>query len=336
MIPERQMLVLKAIVEEYVRTAEPVGSKFLSTLPSLNFSSATIRNDMVNLEEAGLIYKTHTSSGRVPTEEGYRLYVKGYLKAPHTNQFDYPMIDEIFERDIVSKEQAIKEAMKLVTELTNYATIVLGSSSYQMRIKRLEFIPMDERHGVILMVTDKGYVESKKILIPEAIKAKDIERVIKLLNELLVNVAITDIDDVLKEKLQEAEIRDLILYYEKLVGVLVRAFTSMAQDKYFLSGQTNILSLPEFQDIDKVKDLVSAIENQEILQVVNIASSGITVKIGRENTIKAMQDCTVITVPYEYGNNERGAIAVFGPTRMEYQKVIPLLEYIAQVIKKMS
>lgn len=336
MISERQMLVLKAIVEEYVRTAEPVGSKFLSTLPLLSFSSATIRNDMVDLEDAGLIYKTHTSSGRVPTEEGYRLYVKWYLKAPHPEQFDYPMIDEIFERDIVSKEQAIKEAMKLVTELTNYATIVLGSSSYQMRIKRLEFIPIDDRHGVILMVTDKGYVESKKIIIPEAIKPKDIERVIKLLNELLVNVAITDIDDVLKEKLQEAEIRDLILYYEKLVGVLVRAFTSMAQDKYYLSGQTNILSLPEFQDISKVKDLVSAIENQEILQVVNIASSGITVKIGRENTIKAMQDCTVITVPYEYGNNEKGAIAVFGPTRMEYQKVIPLLEYIAQVIKKMS
>lgn len=336
MISNRQMLILKAIVEEYVRTAEPVGSKVLATHPALTFSSATIRNDMMELEEAGLIYKTHTSSGRVPTEEGYRLYVKWYLQHPQSQRYEYPMIDEIFEKDIVSKEQAIKEAMKLVTELTNYATIVLGSSSYQMRIKRLEFIGIDDRHGVILMVTDKGYVESKKILIPEAIRTKDIERVIKLLNELLKDVCITDIDETLKMKFQEEEIRDLILYYEKLVGVLVRAFASMAQDKYYLSGQTNILSLPEFQDIDKVKDLVSAIENQEILQVVNVASSGITVKIGRENTIKAMQDCTVITVPYEYGNNEKGAIAVFGPTRMEYQKVIPLLEYIAEVIKKMS
>lgn len=335
----RQVKILKAIVEEYVETAEPVGSKTLAQFEDLNVSSATIRNEMGYLEELGLIYKTHTSSGRVPTEDGYRTYVSYLLKERHQKikqKHSYPIIDEIFHRNALSKEQAIKEAMSLVTKLTNYTTIVLGVSSYNTRIKRLQFVPIEGRQGVILLVTDKGYVESQKITVPPAIRISDVDRVISILNNLLYDTLINEIDDILHKKFQDVEIYDLISSYEKLVGFMVRSFTRMVKDKYFLAGQTNILNQPEFQDIEKIKALVKAIENQEILRAVDVNQHGISVKIGDENEILAMKDCTVISVPYEYGQNERGAIAVIGPTRMEYQKVIPLLEYIAEMIKAIT
>lgn len=334
MLSSRQRKVLRWIVEEYVRTAEPVGSKALAGLPEFGLSSATIRNEMAFLEELGLIQKTHTSSGRVPSEEGYRMYVQEIIDEQH-NGFSFPIIDDIFNRGIISREQAVKESMTLVTELTNYASIALGSAAYKARIRRLQFVPLHDNLAVIIMVTDQGYVESKKIVIPSEIEVKDIERVISLLNDALYDCPISDIEFVLREKLELSQIRDTIEFYDELVALFVRAFSSMAQDKFFMSGQTHILAQPEFQNINKIRALMNSIERQEIYKVVNINKTGITVKIGRENEIKSMEDCTVISVSYENEEGERGAIAVIGPTRMEYQKVIPLLEYISKYLRKL-
>lgn len=334
MLSLRQKKVLKWIVEEYVRTAEPVGSKALAGLPEFDYSSATIRNDMAELEEMGLIVKTHTSSGRVPSEAGYRMYVKDILDHQE-NGFIFPMIDEIFEREMISREQAVKESMALVTELTNYASLILGGASYRSRIKRLQFVSLNDRYAVILMVTDQGYVESKKIIIPGDVEKADIERVVQILNEKLYDCPISEIDIVLKEQFSEEELLNHVEYYDELVGIFVRAFASMAQDKFFLSGQSKMLAQPEFQSIDKIRGLMNAIEKQEIFKVLNVNSSGVTVKIGHENEIKAMENCTVISVPYENEIGERGVIAVVGPTRMEYQKVIPLLKYISKNLRKL-
>jgi heat-inducible transcriptional repressor len=336
MLSARQTMVLKAIVEEYVKTNEPVGSKTLTDRPefALKVSPATIRNDMVELEQLGLIVKTHTSSGRVPSEEGYRVYVHEILNERSNGFEKFPMIDEIFERDLISREQAIKESMSLVTELTNYAAIVLGQSSYNSRIKKIQFISLTERYAVVMLVTDRGYVESKKIIVPEDISIRDIERTIGFLNEILTDCPISKIDETIKKHLDDESFNSYIEYYDDLISALVRMFTEMVQDKYFLSGQSNILSQPEFQNISKVKDLLAAIEHQEIIKAVNMSERGISVRIGRDNQIQSMRDCTVITVPYEIENGEYGAIAIIGPTRMEYQKVIPLLEYIAKNIKK--
>ena len=337
MITSRQKKILKAIIEEYVRTNEPVGSKFLASLPEFNYSSATIRNDMAELENLGLLLKTHTSSGRVPSEEGYRVYVRDIIENNNIrNDNDlFPLIDEIFERESFNKEHAVKKSMALVTDLTNYASVVLGGSAYNSKIKKLQLVSLNERLAVILMVTDQGYVESKKIIIPEEISVHDIEKVVNLLNDILYDCAISEIDAVLKNKFHEQELLKQVDYYDELVGILVRTFSDMVQDKYFLSGKTNILSQPEFHDVNRVKELLDVMERKEILKVINLSSNGITVKIGQENEIKAMEDCTIISVPFENDYGEKGAIAVIGPTRMEYHKVIPLLKYIASNIKKL-
>lgn len=333
MISERQLKILKWVVEEYVRTAEPVGSKALANHPSFDYSSATIRNDMAVLEEQGYLLKTHTSSGRVPSVKGYKLYVSGVLeKKDQENNF--PMIDEIFRRNETSKDDAIKESMDLVSQLTNYASVALGSSSYSARIKNLQIVKLSDFSAVMVMVTDQGYVESKKIMIPDSINFRDIEKVIRLLNETLHECPINEIDSRLKHIQNSDEIQKSIEYYDELVGVFIRAVSDMVQDKYFVSGQTNILNFPEFQDIDKVKNIFNLMNERNIFKVVSINSNDITVNIGNDNQIKAMEDCTVISVPYDNGNGQRGAIAVIGPTRMEYQKVIPLLDYIAKYLGK--
>lgn len=334
MISERQLKILNWIVEEYVRTAEPVGSKTLSSLPDFQYSSATIRNDMAVLEEKGYLLKTHTSSGRVPSIKGYKLYVSGVLNNKEEEAKEFPMIDEIFRRNETSKDDAIRESMSLVSQLTNYTSVALGKSSYNARIKNLQIVKLSEYSAVMVMVTDQGYVESKKITIPDAINFKDIEKVIKSLNNALHDCPISDIDSKLKDIQSVDDIQRSIEYYDELVGVFIRAVSEMVKDKYFVSGQTNILNFPEFQDIDKVKDIFRVMNERDIFKLVSINNNGITVNIGQDNQIKAMEDCTVISVPYDNGNGQRGAIAVIGPTRMEYQKIIPLLDYIAKYLGK--
>ncbi len=335
MISDRQKLILKAIVEEFVRTNEPVGSKTLTDNEhfALNVSPATIRNEMAILEEMGLIVKTHTSSGRIPSEDGYKLYVQGVLNEKNSVE-NFPLIDEIFEKDLISREEAIKESVALVSDITNYAALVLGASSYNARIKKLQFVSLTQRHAVILIVTDQGYVESKKIIVPDEVNVSEMDKIITILNDILHDCPISEIDKRIKEHLEKDNMSSFIAYYEKFISALTRVFTEMVQDKFFLSGQSNILNQPEFQNVSKAKEILNVIENQEILKAVNVTNAGISVKIGGDNQIHAMKDCTVITVPYELDDGKTGAIAVIGPTRMHYQKVIPLLEYIAKNIKK--
>lgn len=334
MITERQKLVLIGIVEEYVKTNEPVGSLVLSKRPELNFSTATLRNDMAELEELGYLEKTHTSSGRVPSEKGYRLYVEEIMRRKETSNDNFPMLDEIFERPNISLEQALYESMDMVSQLTNYASIALGKTAYTSRIKKLEFITLKGNQAVILMVTDHGHVESKKILIPEVISARELEQVVNVLNDILHNVLVSDIKNVINNPNINDEIRDYLNYHSELVNTFLDAFMNMASDKYHLAGQYNMLSQPEFQDIEKVKSLFNAMERKNIMRVINTDASGLTIKIGTENEIKVMENCSVVTVPYETKEGSVGTISILGPTRMEYVKVIPLLEHIAKNIKK--
>lgn len=333
MLSNRQKLVLKAIVEEYVKTNEPVGSRTLSKRVELSFSPATLRNDMADLEDLGYLEKTHTSSGRVPSELGYRLYVQEIMNE-QKEEIAFPMIDDIFRKRNLSKEEAINESMSLVSDLTNYASIVLGQTAFNSRIKKLQFLSLQERFAIILLVTDLGHVESKKIIVPEGISVKEIEKVVKVLDEILHDTLVADIHKTLKSDTLSEELLDFLSYREDLVNACVNAFYDMVQDRYHVNGQSNILLQPEFQNIEKVKELLDVIENKEILKVVKRDADGITIRIGQENEIKALQNCTVITVPYESATGERGAISVLGPTRMEYSKIIPLLEYIAANIKK--
>ncbi len=224
--------------------------------------------------------------------------------------------------------------MDLVSQLTNYASIALGKTAYSSRIKKLEFISLKGNQAVILMVTDLGHVESKKILVPESINSSELEKVVNVLNEVLHNVLVSDIKNVINDQNLSEGVREYLNYHERLVNTFVQAFSEMATDKFHLTGRYNMLSQPEFRDIDKVQALFKAMEQKNLMRVINTDISGLSIKIGTDNDIKIMQDCSVITVPFETSEGTVGSISILGPTRMEYVKVIPLLEYIAKNMKK--
>ena len=344
MLTERQIKVLTAIIEEFVRTNEPVGSKALIEKPELmlDYSSATIRNEMAFLEGKGYLNKTHTSSGRVPSEEGYRFYVSNIINERTVKEVDlteeesFPLVDDIIERNMLSREQAIHESMSLVADLTKYTSVVMGPSGYNAKIRKIQFVSLYDRYAVVLMVTDKGNVESKKIIVPEFISVDDIEKIISYLNTILYDCPIAEIYDRIKSQSETSRISDYINYYDELIAAFVQTLTSMAKDDVFMSGKNNIFSQPEFRDTEKVKGLLQAIEQDEIIKNAIVADEGVSVKIGHDNQLSVMNDCSVVSVPYQLQNGEIGRIAVIGPMRMEYQKIIPLLEYIAKSIKKIS
>ena len=337
MLTDRQKTILTAIIEQFVRTNEPVGSKLLTELPEfmLGISSATIRNEMAYLEEQGYLLKTHTSSGRVPSEEGYRFYVNEILNNKSIKNVDYedsfPLVDEILERNLLSREQAIHESMALVADLTHYTSVAMGSSGVNARIRKLQFVPLYGKYAVILMVTDKGNVESKKIIIPDMISNDEVEKVIIYLNKILYDCPISDIYERIRNSNEEMGIRDYIAYYDELIAAFVRTLTNV-----FMSGKNNIFSQPEFKDTEKIKEILTTIEDEDFVKAVSFSDNSIQVRIGNENELSVMKDCSVVSVPYELDNGEVGRIAVIGPMRMEYQKIIPLLEYIAKNIKKLT
>ncbi len=335
MITERQKTVLKLIVEEFVRTAEPIGSRTLSKI--LDYSSATIRNDMADLEEEGYLEKTHSSSGRVPSEKGYHFYVEVLIQENGSDSdLDLTLIDDLFKNQDLNRDEAIEQAMNLLSQLTNYTTIALGPSARNSRVKKIELVPIYEEMCVLLVITNLGHVESKNITLPKGTNTEELKRVIEIFNEILYDVPISQVSEKIHYDINHDKIKDLLDYNEKIIETFLDAFTRFTQSKYYLSGQSNMLYQPEFSDVERVRELMNFFEQNDILKLVDHSdSTGLTVRIGRENQISAMKNCSVIMVPYEVREGEKGTIAVVGPTRMEYQKVIPLLKYLAAHMSKL-
>lgn len=334
MLSKRQELVLKLTVEEYVKSAEPVGSRTLSVL--LDFSPATIRNEMANLEELGYLEKTHTSSGRIPSDFGYHYYIEKILADKDNMADSFTVIDELFSNKDMKRDEAIKQAMNLLSQMTNYTTISLGRSAYGSKIKKIELLPLYENVALLIIVTNLGHVESKNIKIPLNTDIEDMKRVIEIFNDILFDCPISKVSEKLHYEIDKQKIKDMLVYNKSIIDAFLEAFTKFTQSDYYLAGQSKMLNQPDFKDIDRVRELLSFFEMNDIFKLVeNTTNTGLSVTIGKENAVNAMRDCTVISVPYELSGTEKGTIAVVGPTRMEYQKVIPLIKYLAAHMTKL-
>jgi heat-inducible transcriptional repressor len=334
MISSRQKLILKAIIEAYVKDAQPVGSKLLTQMPYLNFSSATLRYDMAQLEELGYLEKTHTSSGRVPSEKGYLYYVEHLVTRDNDVIESFPLIDEIFIKHKLGREQAIEEAIHLLSELTNYTALAVGPSGQLNMIKKIDFIPLAESEAVILIVTDQGHVQHQTIQIPDEMSSDQLKEVIKTLDDLLRNRSIDEASQILQQAFAKKEIESFIEYQTQLVNSFIHAFSKFAQDNFYLSGVTNVFDQPEFHNAKHIKSFVDMLDRRELVKLIG-SPEGLDIRFGSDLSLFPMDNCTVISVPYHINETEHGTIAVVGPTRMEYSKVIPLLEYIASNLGKL-
>ena len=333
-LSNRQKLVLKAIIEEYVSSGEPVGSKVLTEKPYLDFSSATLRNDMAYLEEIGLLEKTHTSSGRVPSELGYRYYVEHLVTRDYDVVNQFPLIDKIFNDQSLNKVEMIKKAIDLLSSLTNYMTVASENRFDNTRIAKLDLVQISEYEALLLIVTNQAKVETKQIRIPQ-MGFKEFKKVIDAFDKALKNSLVREVKYILKSDGVNEIISQYIDYQDEILTTFEKAFNEFNQTNTYRSGIDTIFEIPEFRDVDRIRDIMQAVNDQKIHSILTAPTTGLSVRIGQENTIRTMTNCTVISVPYQIGDEDAGTIAVIGPTRMEYRRVIPLLEYIANNMSKL-
>lgn len=331
MLTERQIQILRILIDDYIMNAEPVGSRTISKRGAINFSPATIRNDLADLEEMGYIEKTHSSSGRIPSEKGYRYYVDHLLTPITLSDEEIEQLKALFTQKFYEIEQIIESSAIILSELTNYTSIVLSAESQFAKLKHLQIVPISEKTAVAIMVTDTGQVENKTVSIPEGLDISEIEKMINILNERLQGVPLWGLRNKVNQEI-DFLFKRYLRNYEKAMAMIMTLFTSnRKKDKVYYGGKTNILSQPEFRDIEKVRVLLETIEKEELIyQLIRHESDGVEVKIGKEIDIQAMEDCSLITASYSIEGQYMGTIAIVGPTRMEYKRVIGLIDIISK------
>lgn len=332
MLTNRQKLILKAIIEIYVETGMPVGSKLLTDWPYLDYSSATIRYDMQVLEELGYLEKTHTSSGRVPSKLGYRYYLDNLVTRDSNIGSIFPMIDQLFEIEH-NKEVIVKQAIDLLSELTNYTSIILGPNEDLTRIKKIDLITINEREAVILIVTDKGHVQSQIFKI-NGFGIEQFKDTIKTLDEILKDKYLKDAKTILSRSFMKDDVIGYMEYQNKIMDAFIRAFTKMSEEDVYLAGLGNMITQSEIEDPEELRRLMHILDRKDVLKIIG-RTNKLSFKIGREAEFMPTDRCTIISVPYAVSDEETGTIAIIGPTRMDYAKVIPLMEYIAKNITKL-
>ena len=330
MLTSRQSKLLKLIVEDYIKTAKPISSK--SLCKSLNCSSATIRNEMGYLEELGLLEKTHTSSGRIPSEKGYRYYVDHIMKPKELSGDDVLKLQQIFKNHSLVLSDAIKQSMEIVSELTNYTAIVLGKSSKDNRVSKVEVVPLEPTKLLAIVITDKGHVEHKAMMLPETISKEEVTKTVELINKLIVGTPIDEVSAKLEFEVKPI-IGKYVTQHEALYNAFYQAFSDFAQEsKMQMAGASKFISLPEFSDdTEKIREILSKFEDKDLIQSIEKnEEDGINIYIGSENEFD--QNVTIIKTNYETDDGEEGTIALSGPKRMEYDRVIGLLDFIKKHI----
>lgn len=327
MVNERQTELLKLIIEDYIKTAKPVSSKSLCEI--MNCSSATIRNEMSALEELGLLEKTHTSSGRIPSEKGYRYYVDYIMKPSELTGEDMLKLQTIFHNNALAISDTIKLSMQLVADITNCTTITLGTASKENRVNRVMVEQLDEQNMIAIVITDKGHVEHKNVHFDILIDQAEIKKTVDLINKLIVGTPIDEVSERLEYEVKPV-ITKVVKQHEVLYNAFYNAFHDFAKsEEVRINNASNMLKQPEFHDADKIRDIISKFDDKNIVRTIKEDENGINIYIGSETEFD--DDVSIVKTHYRV-DGEEGTIALVGPKRMEYGRVIALLEYIRENI----
>ena len=327
MLTKRQEEILKLIVLEYIKLAKPVGSKLLSD--KMKCSSATIRNEMMELEEMGLLEKTHTSSGRIPSEQGYRYYVDNLMQLKELNGEEVFKLQTVFNNTQLELSDVLSKSLELVSDMTSYTSIMLDTKSHDNKLKEISIVPVDKELVVVIVVTDKGYVEHKNIELKE-VSLEEVKKTVKLINDLIVGTPIDEISAKLEFEIKPV-IGKYVRQHEILYNAFYDVFTDISSKNINVVGKNNILKHQEFSNVSKVKDIFDKLEDRTMLENIKESDNNINIYIGHEN--KMDPDVTVIKTNYKT-NKDEGTIAIIGPKRMEYDKVVNLLDYIKKQIER--
>ncbi|MDD4154631.1 MAG: heat-inducible transcriptional repressor HrcA [Bacilli bacterium] len=327
----RRDKILKLIVDHFIKTAQPVGSQTLIDEYHLDYSSATIRSEMNALESDGYLEKTHTSSGRVPSSKGYRYYVDNLREKSLDEEIKH-RIQTVLDHKVQSAEEVIKESCEILSHMTNLVSVVLGPNASEEKLVSLQIIPISERSATAVFVTDTGYVENKTFSIGEKIKIDDVQSCVKILNDRLSGTPISGL--VGKMQAIKPLISDLIVGHDILYQAMLETFLRFASDRLSLYGREQLFEQPEYShDINKLKKMMQMLNSPNMIRdITALNNDELTIHIGEDDN--EMEDVAVISAKVKVPGHKEGSIAILGPRRMDYAKVINYLEYVVKTLEK--
>ena len=331
MLTARKIEIFTAIVKDFINTAEPVGSKALIDKYNLSYSSATIRNEMQDLERMGLLEKTHTSSGRVPSSEGYRFYVE-HLMEDESNTSVELALSSIFSDRKISVEEAIRQSSEILAHMTNLTSVVLGPSGMKETLKRVQLIPLSDMAAMAIFVTESGHAEHRTFNFDKKVDLNDIEKCTSILNDRLVGTPLSEVVDKMESLRPILSAR--LVQYEVLFEAFVGAFVKFAQDEVYFTGQNNMLRQPEFANVDKMRHLMSMLEDSQMWQELSQGHEHVQLKRSTASELHWIDDMAVISSSFNTSDDEAHKLMVLGPSRMDYGRVVSLVEFVSGLIQE--
>jgi heat-inducible transcriptional repressor len=336
---ERKIKILEAIINDYIATGEPIGSRSIAKKYDLGISSATIRNEMSDLEDMGLIVQPHTSAGRIPSEKGYRLYVDQLMKPGELSGDDINFLKQAVSTGMGQIDYLMQQTAKALSMLTSYTTIVTEPKSRAVKVRHIQLVPIDEKSLVAVIVTDTKTVKNQIIRSASIPAVEELNRLSAVINRLIADVSLDEINnDMLNGVLQEYPLyKDIIIKVFKAIVATVREEEEV---HLYTSGVKNILGFPEFSDVNKARNIFQALEEKDMLinlmgQDTDVGSGEngqIQILIGGESQVEQMKDCSIVRANYRYGDNSYGTIGIIGPTRMNYSQAVAVLNSIVNNI----
>lgn len=333
-LSERKRKILKLIVESYVATAEPVGSKAIAASEELNLSSATIRNEMADMTAMGLLEQPHTSAGRIPSPQGYRIYVNELMNEHRLSLEETQRINDALKQKMAKFDDLLADAGKLVSEMTSYPVYTAAAPSLSHVIRRYDLIRVDAGTVIAVVLLDDESAVNRVMRFPEGIDESLVKKMATVFNASFTNLPPEKIDGALVQA-AERSLGDESGAVAALAAFAVQAMTPAQQGRPQLVGASNILSLPEYRDVDKAQKLMDYLSDESVIRdMPQDGEGGVRILIGPENVAEELRDSGVVLASYDMGNDMRGVIGVVGPTRMDYAKVAAYLRGIAMGMQR--
>lgn len=332
MMDHRKSRVLQAIIEDYVSTAEPVGSRTIARKYNLGVSPATIRNEMFDLEELGYLEQPHTSAGRIPSDRGYRYYVDCLMQSQEVGGPERDTIRRTFERKVREIDILVRETARLLSDTTHLTAVLSGPQIERATFKELRLVPMGGDKAVLIYITDSGFIENQVLDLPMEVTMLELQRVSDVLNEQLRGQRVESLSRVALQGLQ----RELSKYgalLEQALLFLDQGSEPADRQRLYLGGTTRMLDQPEFRDVDKLRSLLQLLEHEDVVaDILDVGreTEGVQIQIGEEIRVRELTDCSVISTTYRLGDQVIGKMGVIGPKRMEYGKVVGIMNSISR------
>ena len=331
-LDERKYLILQAIIDDYIMTAMPVGSRTISRKSGVGYSPATIRNEMSDLEELGYLAQPHTSAGRVPSNKAYRLYVDHLIKTAKLSPDERERMHEHLVDKSKRVEGVIRSAANVLSDATKYTSVIVAPKLGTLRIKHVQLVPVAEKTALMIIVTNAGIVKDAVIRVPGGLSADELYSISRMLTEKLAEKPLEAVRQEFAELLRNnAENRRLL---GEALQVIEKKLESEDQADVIIGGSANLLGYPEYSDVNKARSFLAVLESKDTIRRVlsRDGSMEVTIRIGPENQVPVLNDCSIVTASYRVGDRSNGTLGIIGPTRMNYNRVISVLDFMGRAL----